>query len=155
MIQRIQSVYLLLAGVLSAVAFFTPLANFTRETALCVMYATSFSVYGDPSAFGQVPSLPWGVMVFSLLSVLLPLYCIFKYRNRRSQMRLCLLTEIAYLVYYAAYIAYGVAIARDNNANLTPTLFAILPLIAFIAVILARKAIKSDEEKVRAADRIR
>ena len=47
------------------------------------------------------------------------------------------------------------AIARDNDANLTPTLFAILPLIAFIAVILARKAIKSDEEKVRAADRIR
>ena len=102
-------------------------------------------------------AMPGGYAYFILLalSALLSLITIFKYKNRKSQMRLCLLTEIAYLVYYAAYIAYGVAIARDNDANLTPTLFAILPLIAFIAVILARKAIKSDEEKVRAADRIR
>ncbi len=155
MIQRIQSIYLLLAGILSAIAFFTPLANFSKESASCVMYTTSFTPYGDTTSISQLPALPWGVLVFSLLCVVLPLYCICKYKDRKRQMKLCFITIIAYVVYYAAYISYCFAIAHDNGATMTPTLYIVLPFFAFLAVVMARKAIKHDEEKVRAADRIR
>ena len=70
-------------------------------------------------------------------------------------MTLCTLSIVAYILYYAAYIAYGFTLSRELTASFTPTLYIVLPFFALLSVILARKAIKSDEEKVRAADRIR
>ncbi len=155
MIQRIQSVYLLLAGILSAITFFMPLAYFPETTGTYVMYATSFKYLGENLATGDIPSLPWGVLLFALLCVIIPVYCIFKYRNRRLQSKLCVLGIICHILYYVAYVAYGISMTHKLSAEFTPTLYIVLPFFAMLAVALARKAIKSDEEKVRAADRIR
>lgn len=155
MIQRIQSVYLLLAGVLSAIAFFTPLAYFTGTAGTWEMYTTAFTQATATTTAGDVPSLPWGILLLSLICVIIPVFCIFKYNNRKLQMTLCTLSIVAYILYYAAYIAYGFTLSRELTASFTPTLYIVLPFFALLSVILARKAIKSDEEKVRAADRIR
>ncbi len=155
MIQRIQSVYLLLAGILSAIAFFVPLAYFSGGTGTWVMYTTAISDLSPAQAGVDIPSLPWGILIFALASFIVPVFCIFKYHNRKLQVRLCTTSIAAYILYYAAYIAYGFTISRSLASGFTPTIYVALPLFAMLAVILARKAIKSDEEKVRAADRIR
>lgn len=155
MIQRIQSVYLLLAGVLSAIAFFMPLAYFTGTAGTWEMYTTAFTQATATTAAGDVPSLPWGILLLSLICVIIPVFCIFKYNNRKLQMTLCTISIVSYILYYAAYIAYGFTLSRGLTASFTPTLYIVLPSFALLSVILARKAIKSDEEKVRAADRIR
>ena len=81
MIQRIQSVYLLLAGIIPAFTFCTPIITFSNGSSLM-----SYAITGTEEHF---ISCPWGVLAFTVLSILTALFTIFNYKNRPRQIRLC------------------------------------------------------------------
>ena len=76
-------------------------------------------------------------------------------RNRIFQSRLCLLSMLLMLAWYAAYAVFGYAVPRVENAAFTPSLAAAFPLVNVILLLMARHGILADEALVRAADRIR
>lgn len=144
MIQRIQSVYLFLAFVLSivSVAMFSTSVWFANggTSLVSAVYHVSYPVLGCLFPF------------FLLVSGILSVVCIFGYKNRKRQTTLVLMSQLsiigAFLVFLIPYIA-------DRSLQLEWSAIVLLPLFAFIFNMLARKAIIKDEKLVRSTDRIR
>ena len=92
MIQRIQTLYLLIATALMAVTIFTPMAQFfdgTQEYTL-----TAFALK-DAAGVTAQPTIYMGILL--ALAGVLPFIVIFLFKNRQLQIRLCA-AEIVLLV---------------------------------------------------------
>lgn len=154
MIQRIQTLYLLLATALLAVTVFTPIALFVADGAEMTLSAFEFS----DAAHECVQSTLWLGIVLSA-SALLPLIIIFLYKHRQLQIRLCgaelvlLLGDIAFIVIYYMLSARTIANFEFSAASLR--LGAVMPLVAIVLVAMAMRAVFRDELLVRSLDRIR
>lgn len=153
MIQRIQTLYLLLVTALTAVTLFAPLAWFAAEGGEFSLYAFSLQSEGEP-----VQSTVYlGVLL--ALACILPLITVFLYRNRLLQIRLCvaemvLLVGAAIMegVYY--FLSWRVFSEQAfHTQGLKPAIA--LPVVSLLFAYLAARAIFRDELLVRAADRIR
>lgn len=155
MIQRIQSLYLFLAGALMLATGFLPLAHFDKGEGFYAMTAWAFSANSLPPHVGT-PSMPYGMLFFTALTVVMLWYTIFKFKNRKKQMRLCCYACTAIVLYYATAAAYALAFAANvGAASWMPAPAMLLPLLSLLLTIAARRGVKHDEELVRAADRIR
>ena len=84
MIQRIQTLYLLIVTALVAVMLFAPLAWFAGQAGEYGLYA--FSLRSADGTLAQ-PTLYLGILL--ALAAALPLVTIFLYRRRLLQIRLC------------------------------------------------------------------
>lgn len=154
MLQRIQSVYLLLAGLIPAIALFAPLGFFSKENDSYIMMATGF-IAAEIAPYSGSYQIPWGIDTFTVLTIILSLLNIIKYKNRPLQIKLCNWTVLSIVLFYVAYIAYSITFSQNTATDFTPALCGGAPALSLIFVILAKTAIKRDEALVRAADRIR
>lgn len=152
MIQRIQSIYLLLAAICSLLSFYVDFASWGNPHAMGINACKVWSA-DDAATLGH----PWGIMVFTFLSMGIALKAIFSYKNRRAQMKMT--KAVIWLVLFN-YIAIG-AYTYTNFTRLSGgTPLDIRPGIAFplltaIFAFLAYRGIRRDDELVRSADRIR
>lgn len=135
MIQRIQSVYLFLAFILDGTIFFNALYTHAMN---------------DPQAWVGL-----GFTAVLVIAGLFSLICIFLYSNRTNQIKW---TGGAVALQTIAF-GYGVGILISLGGFgmflWDEAIGAGILLIALIAVYMARKKIKADEELVRSMDRIR
>ncbi len=149
MIQRIQSLWLLLITLLMGTLFFLPLMWFSGEGEQLYLYALHLRM-GDV-VIGRSPIyLP----LLIALATLLPLVTLFLFKRRMLQIRLCA-AEAVLLVGVAAMEAmlyFGPQNTLEGGA-LMPASF--IPLAALLFVWLAVRAIFKDELLVRSLDRIR
>ena len=154
MIQRIQSLYLLLAAALVATTLFLPLALFSDGSSEFVLKA--FAI-GDSNGTAAQSTVYMGILL--AVSALVPFVTIFLFRNRMLQVRLCV-AEIVLLVgclimmgiyCYLGYRTFSALPFGVCNFNV----WLIMPLIALVFVWLAARAIFKDELLVRSLDRIR
>lgn len=154
MIQRIQSLYLLLVVALMSITLFVPIAMFTVESGE-VFTLTSFSL----SSALQSQSTLWMGILLSLATAL-PLVTIFLFKNRMLQVRLCAV-EIVLLLGCIAFmlIYFWLSSANALEANvIVHRQFgwaAIMPIVALVFTSLAARATFKDEVLVRSLDRIR
>ncbi len=154
-IQRWQSVLLLIAAVVMGLFSFLSLGQAQTVTQTINFTAQGFVVEGQPTggavAGSVMHTIPFFIM--SLMCALLPLVNIFLYRNLRLQKRMCmiellfLLTVVGLGVYYCYYNPLGYIV------NVSSMAFA--PFVAFLAVLGAVNRISSDYHKLRSIDRIR
>lgn len=147
MIQRKQTVFLLLACAAAVVCLCLPLgslelAGMGKEP---VLYNLA-SIDGN----GAFNFRYCALSVLLSLSGLLSLVTIFLYKNRKLQMKLCKGNLVLLVLWYAllTYIIYA-------NENFHQAIAACLPFVSAVFVWLAHRGILSDERLVRAADRIR
>ena len=152
MIQRIQSVYFLLAGLFPAILFFLSLLSFECSGQTYSLSAFSFGVSGQPALH-----TPYGVIVFTVLSVVLPIFTISKFSNRPLQIKLAKYTLLLQALLAVTFAVYAWTFVGDypQTTNFTPGFGLLLWALAVVFTILAKKAVQRDEDLVRAADRIR
>lgn len=137
MIQRIQSIYLLLAGLFSAFTLFVPLITPCKDE----MQATEHLS-------------PWLYNVIAFVIIILALVTIFNFKKRKRQIQFINYTLACCVLWYIAFAACTYFSALyDEGYNLHIGL--LFPLLSVITLFLAKKAIKHDEDLVRAVDRIR
>ena len=150
MIQRIQTLYLLLVSALVGAALCAPLMWGVTEGERFDLAA--FTITAGSEVLGTTPRyLP----ILLILACALPLVTILLYKRRMLQIRLCA-AEAVLLVGSAAMeamIFWGPWGSRCESASLCPASFA--PLAALFFVWLAARAIFRDELLVRSLDRIR
>ncbi len=141
MIQRIQSLYLLLACLVLASIFFFE------------------AVW--PGGATDVPGwTPGALVVTALLAVLTAVWAILLYNDRKRQHKVVLYSQLATLATIAALV-FGFW----QSGELTPLLDGpggtgkvvtlALPFLAYVLLFMARKAIERDIELVRSMDRLR
>lgn len=152
MLQRIQTLYLLAAAVLSVVCLCLQIGTFGADGALV---ADEYNLWLMDGAGGYRFST-WPLFVVLLLSAAVGIYTIFMYSNRRVQARFCAFCMLLVCGWYVLYVVYGQVCLPDvEQASFYPAWPAVLPGLSLVFYFMARRAIMADERLVRAADRIR
>lgn len=150
MLQRIQTVFLLLASAAMLVASVTPLASFAYK--------------GDPVVFeamgvylnGNLTDSTWGLFAIGAISAILALITVFMYKNRMLQIRLSIFNIVLMVGFY---LFFGFLIWKMNPG--TDLIFQkvkigiVMPIIGIILTILAIRKIGADEALVRSLNRLR
>ncbi len=153
MIQRIQTLYLLVATALMAVTLFTPVARFfdgTQEYTL-----TAFALKDAVGVVAQ-PALYMGILLS--LAAALPFIVIFLFKNRQLQIRLCaaeIVLLIGSLVMMGIYLYLSHRLFDAANGIISIKIGVVMPILAIVFVALAIRSIFRDEVLVRSLDRIR
>ncbi|HLR76617.1 MAG TPA: DUF4293 domain-containing protein [Balneolaceae bacterium] len=135
MIQRIQSVYLLLAAILNVAIFFN-------------------SLYGQAQAD---PAL-WvglGFTIALILAAVTSIISIFLYQNRDMQIKLTSVSAIFQVISLGWGVGIFISLGGFGTFLWDEGLGVLFLLIAVIAVFMARKKIRDDRELVKSMDRIR
>ena len=162
MIQRRQTVFMLLAAIASALLFFMPLASFNADCN--VMKFTIFGIQNPIDTLTLSKSYTWPLMVLAVLMTIIPLYTIFKYKKRELQVKLChlnMLFNIAFIgivfLYYDGDIQEIIAAVEGDFYELSVAYFfgMLIPLANLVFEILAIRGIKKDIELLKSVDRLR
>jgi len=147
-IQRIQSLYLLIAAILMVVFAFFP--------------AMAFELGGREFVYGALETGKVGVthidpllLMLIVLIVLLTIIDIFQYRNLQRQMTICFCTIIIGLAMLVAIGIQYFMIGSKPDVNVLPQWYLALPVLSIIFLMLAHKAMSSDKKKLRDSDRLR
>ncbi len=151
MIQRKQSLYLLLGAILNLVCLFLPLGSFELKGmgVSPVLYNLALVDYDGVYNFAYCP-----LFVTLALSGIIALVTVFLYKNRPLQMRLCSISIALILIWMILHVVFMYTSLSDigeYNKNLT----TVFPFISAILFWLAYKGVRHDEQLVKSADRIR
>lgn len=157
MIQRIQTVYLFLAGLASSVLlFFFPMAYYYSDTVSLKFRLTgieNLTPLPDPVTIN--PVLTYGLVFLALAAGFLAVITLLKYRNRPLQLKLLrvsFLVEIVKLIFLFVVIDF---IRKSTGAEMEYGTGMFLPVIGLLFFILSHRGVQSDERRVRSADRLR
>jgi len=160
MIQRIQSIFLLLSSICMILFLFIPVW-LKLDPASGEMYKV-FSTYmlfqANTESGLQYIFLPYaysgGVAV---LTVLISWIEIFKYKNRLTQIKLGTLNSLLMTgsLVYLVYLTYNAQSEILPNILGEYKLGLFMPAIALILNSIANRYIRKDEKLVRSVDRIR
>lgn len=149
MIQRIQTVYLLLVVALLIISMYLPLGSFI-DMDLTVYKFNPLGVTINSNVHST-----WGLFSILLLSAIIAFFSIFLFKNRVLQLRMTVFNTIILIGYYITFTVFLFSIKNDLEANFQIHWALCLPLISIILNYLAIRAIGKDEVLVKAADRLR
>lgn len=161
MIQRVQTIYLLLIVILGITLCFQPVLQLVtpEEAAELRIYELGASgleliTNEDCQPVICLQGL-WGLLVTTALIPLFALVDIFLYKKRLLQARLNIFLALLCLGYYGVLAIYiwQAKLALGVDWHVLP--WAAIPLICFVLTLMATRRILKDEALVRAADRIR
>ena len=143
MIQRIQTIYLLLASIVSgAMIFVFNLWNTLKNKIF------AFDLFSKESALLKM------IPILFLLSAIISFATIFLFNNRKLQFvvgRIVILINLFLLglLIFVSLNLPGEASVSEKGIGM------FLPILAVVLIVLANKAIKKDEDLVKSADRLR
>lgn len=147
MIQRIQSVYMLIVTGLLIAALCLPICDLMEPNG--ALYA--FKPLGI--AFSKGWQSTWGLFSILLITVIIEGLTILCYKVRILQLRMIIFNSLLLVGYYLALVAFYFVLKADFS--FTPKFGIILPFIGIVFNYLAARAILRDEAMVHAADRLR
>lgn len=151
MIQRKQTLFLVLAIILSITCLCMPI-GILEPIGMCiptVLWNLGTVVPGSGVQFSN-----WPLFAFLAVSVVLEITAIFTYHRRMLQAKLCSWSIVLCLAWYA-YFAFSILNGFGKSYTFHLQFTACLPLVAIIALVLARRGVIQDEKLIRSADRIR
>lgn len=164
MIQRIQTLYLLIASTLIAIMLFCPIFSFeTLSVAKPELFKMMpFGVKGkiaDVDVSNIFSTAYMGVLM--VINFIVSFFNIFLYRHRWVQMRICFVSMILslgvqlFIVYYI-FLAKGFVGALEGEVTpLTYSVSDVFPIVAIILTYLAFRGVVRDEMLIRSLNRIR
>ncbi|NUY79405.1 DUF4293 domain-containing protein [Flavobacterium sp. MAH-1] len=135
MLQRIQTVYLILAFVVSGVLpFMFPLWT-ENSKAVYFMQSSLYAIF-----FG--------------LSTTLALLAILTFKKRQQQFVINRLNMILNLILLGLFLYHSLNLSGGANVP-EKGIGMFLPIVSIVFLVLANKAIKKDEDLVKSVDRLR
>lgn len=149
MIQRKQTLFLLLALILVVLTLCQPFASIDAQGlgSEQLLFNTG---YKDGN--GQLHLGLWHLFSALVVSFIFGLTAIFTYTRRRLQMRLCTWAAVFSALWYVLVFS---SIDLGNIRSYHPRFAFFLPLVAIVLFYLAYRGVKHDDDLVRSADRIR
>jgi len=151
MIQRIQSIYLLLVTALLTSNIFLPIASFVDSKGIAFPLTPLHIAFPEAG----LNYTPWGQLALLILGALIAFATIFLYKNRKLQIRMSVFNLLITAGFYSVVLVSVIFLKNSSKAELNPSFGLCLPLIAMILNYLAIRAIRKDDAMVKAADRIR
>lgn len=151
MIQRIQSLYMLVSTILGVVCLSLPLGKFFSESG--EQYATLYNLWVHTCDKDLYSFAPWALFALLLLVTVLTFLNIFLFRQRALQMRILVFCIILIVGYYAWLAVF--AFVSNGALSFKPSVTAALPFVCIVLDYLAFRGILKDEMLIRSLDRLR
>ena len=138
MIQRIQTVYLILTFLITGVLlFFTPLWTLNNGKLFYFMQDKFYTILLG-------------------LSTMLTIISIISYKKRQNQFVMGRLNIILNLILLGLFVYRSLNLSGDTTTIVSEKgIGMFLPIVAIVLLVLANKAIKKDEDLVKSVDRLR
>lgn len=137
MLQRIQTVYLILTLiVIGVLPFFIPLWNTDNGITFYFMQDIKYTI-----GFGLCSTLA--------------LVSIFSYNNRQNQFVMNRMNIILNLILLGLFLYHLLNLSGETQKVSEKGIGIFLPIVAIVLLVLANKSIKKDEDLVKSVDRIR
>jgi len=153
MIQRIQSIFLLLASLMLGLVFFFPLAVLVNENETFTFWYRG--LYGNLHENIVLLEHSTPLAILYLLILMLCIFSIFLFKLRPVQMKLCIANIILIIIALGLTALYLFVIYSDHHAQIHFKIFSAFPILSLVFIVLAYKGIKKDEALVKSVDRIR
>lgn len=147
-IQRIQSVYLLIAIILMVVFAFFPALSFEL--------ADKTVLYGALET-GRAGNMHFNPLLLTLICLIsfLALIDIFLFKNLQRQMTVCFVDIIIGLAMLIAICVQAFVVGNREGWTVVWQWYVLLPVLSIIFLMLAHKSMSNDKKKLRDADRLR
>ena len=140
MIQRQQTLWLMLATIAAALSFKFPFA--TGEE---IVKNTSMKKLVEMTAGNNFFTL-----ILTIASIVISTITIFMFKERKMQMKLCVLGFLISIGILTVYI-----LEMQKLISGTPALWALLPVVVIISYFMAFRNIRKDEKLVKSLDKLR
>ena len=159
MIQRVQSLFLVVTVVCLVAALFFPVWQKldTTDQSGVILRPTHTEVY-TPDKSMTKETFPAAVLgILAVAGIVIAIVEIFRYRNRLTQMKLGAVNSLvlaAFLglsVYFTFRMEKMIGVVGEGTYEFG----MYLPAVALICNLLANRSIRKDEALVRSVDRIR
>ncbi len=141
MIQRQQTLWLLLATVAAVLTFMFP-------------FATGEELVKKGSVMMQRAELTAGsnffILILTIASIGISFVTIFLFKDRKMQIKLCLLGFLVSVIILVLYF-----LQMKGLVTSTPALWVILPVAVIAGYFMALKNIRKDEKLVKSLDKLR
>jgi hypothetical protein len=149
MIQRVQTLFLLAIIATSSLLFFKPFEVVKDGV-------STFFITLMPGALSDIvkPSI-YGPMALNFIIIILSLYTIFKFKNRRKQIKFCQIILALSVILIGNLFAFSFLKTESSAVVVDYTKYSFIPVINIVFAFMARYFIKKDDKLVRSADRIR
>jgi hypothetical protein len=156
MIQRIQSVFLFVAAIVTIILLFISIGDiYTAEAQY------TFTCFNVHLPNGQVVMSTIYIALILILSACISIYAIFKYKDRMKQTRIVSINMLVFLIaimlmiwVFPDFLFQRKGLMQEGDIfrfNYWIMIFVIPPVCMF----LANRFIRKDERLVRSADRLR
>lgn len=157
MIQRKQSLFLLLAALLAFATWLFPISSYERNDGTYQL--KSIGLFAEDGS--EVADVGLRIPFAAILTVIGAglLFCIFLYRNRTRQMRfvraafLLTLAVTAFMFITDNSVQAYLMVDHVLVSKYGPSFY--IPLVILVLCVLAERSIKADDALVRSADRLR
>lgn len=151
MIQRIQTVYLLLVAVCAVVCLSMPVGHFHQDG---IEVAEFYNLWLSMADGSKVFS-PWAMFALLLLAALVPFVAIFLFKRRMLQVRLSVFSGLILIGYYIVFGIFVYVFKSRYDADFTMNWTVAFPAVALILDYLAFRNIMKDELMIRSLNRLR
>lgn len=138
MLQRIQSVWLLLAAAFDAVTFRFP------------FYSGDWKKDATPAPIDLNATTDIWLTILSVIAGLLALVSIFLFKNRKLQLRVC---YVGIFVTLVLLVLYFLEMGDFYSGNIA--LWAVFYFAILVSYIFSARGITKDEKLVKSMDRLR
>lgn len=155
MIQRIQSVYLLLTTLISILFLNGSIFKFVDKSASLIKltFANIVKVTGTGGSEMIGSVIP--VSVLLILIPILALVTIFLYKKRSIQLLLTKILIVLVIIFILTLAYYSYLIVVRHSGSISADFKMILPLLMLLFSILAYRGISKDDRLVKSYDRLR
>lgn len=151
-IQRWQSVFLLIAAIAMALFCFLPSVSFTTADGVCTM-----SPCGISAPDGSCLQCSTVCLIVNCLIAVLTFVTIFLFKDLKRQMNTTIVSILLTIASIATFAILAKMAADDLAATETRLIYgkAALPIITLLGQWLAWRAMARDRKKLASYDRIR
>lgn len=139
MLQRIQTIYLILAAIMTAILpFVFPLWKLQKGSKISDYYFM----------------MDMGYAALFALSTTLSVVSIISFKKRQNQFVMGRLNIILNLILLGLFVYRLLTLSGETSVS-EKGIGMFLPIVAIVFLVLANKAIKKDEDLVKSVDRLR
>ena len=156
MIQRIQSIYLLLATVALSLTFVFPFSSYYGEMHTFNLNLLNIeNLVPDTSLpFNEMVTYP--LIVFIAAIIFISIISILRFKNRKLQMKMIKINILLNIFLIAGiFVIYSRFITNTVQVEEVYKTASFLPLVSLVMFVLAFRSVKKDDDLVKSADRLR
>ncbi|MGL5015551.1 MAG: DUF4293 domain-containing protein [Bacteroidales bacterium] len=151
MIQRIQTLYLLIVAIIATALNFLSLGAFKTQEGIYTLDSLGIKELNSQ----EILFSTWALFAILSSIAIISLIAVFLYKKRVIQMRLAGFSILLWVGFLIAYALFAITIKKEINAEFSIEYILALPLVGIVLDWMAIRSIGSDEALVRSLDRIR